>query len=241
MKKTSVPLDVKIAEGKRLAACLIFAGISNEAQFARTAGISKSGALIYQHKKGITAISLDAALAYSKVLGVPISDFSERLAKQQESIVKTSAASGYTDPEHLEAAGLIASQSLNFTFAPLLTWVRAGDFCRSPDAFTLQDGEELLPVPIGCGKNTYALEVKGDSMDVPGGYHPGDIIFVDPDSSVETGDDVVAMDSEGLTLKRYKLDERGKPYLLQLNGNKIIEPTGEWHVCGRVIFSARKR
>lgn len=241
MKKTSVPLDIKLAEGKQLTACLEAAGIANEAQFARTAGVAKNGALIYQHKKGITAISLDAALAYSKALAIPVSAFSERLAKQQDSIVKTSAASGYADPDHLEAAGLIAAQSVNFTFAPLLSWVRAGDFCRSPAAFTLHDGEELLPVPIGCGKQTYALEVKGDSMDVPGGYHPGDIIFVDPESSYETGDDVVAMDSEGLTLKRYKVDERGKPYLLQLNGNRIIEPTGEWHVCGRVIFSARKR
>lgn len=92
MKKTNVPLDTKILEGQRLAECLRSKGVINESQFARSHGISKNGTLIYQHRKGITAISLEAALSYSKGLGVPISDFSARLAKQQDAIVKNSSA-----------------------------------------------------------------------------------------------------------------------------------------------------
>lgn len=92
MKKTNVPLDTKILEGKRLAECLRSKGVVNESQFARLHGISKNGTLIYQHRKGITAISLEAALSYSRGLGVPISDFSMRLAKQQDAIVKNSSA-----------------------------------------------------------------------------------------------------------------------------------------------------
>ncbi len=124
----------------------------------------------------------------------------------------------------------------------LSSWVRAGEFTQSPSQYSLAEGEELLPSPFYCGKRTYAVTVRGDSMADPTGYFPGDIVFIDPDAGYAPGDDVVAMDKEGrLSLKRYKEHETGEPYLLQLNGNKIIDIDGEWHVCGRVIFSARKR
>ncbi len=90
MKKTNVPLDIKLTEGQKLADCLRAYGVQNETQFAREHGISKSGALVYQHRKGITAISMEAALAYSKGLGVPVSEFSTRLARQQEAIINSS-------------------------------------------------------------------------------------------------------------------------------------------------------
>lgn len=124
---------------------------------------------------------------------------------------------------------------------PLLSWVRAGDFCEAAGQFTLSDAEEMLPSPLSStSKNTFALQVRGDSMDTPDGYREGEIVYIDPDISPTPGRDVLAKTDSGITLKRYKVDEEG-PYLLQLNGNKIIRPEGPWHVCGVVVFSGRKR
>lgn len=124
---------------------------------------------------------------------------------------------------------------------PLLSWVRAGQFCEAPEQFSMDDAEEHLPNPVGrCGPRTFALTVIGDSMDVPDGYREGEIVYIDPDLEPTHGKDVLARTASGNTLKRYKIDEAG-PYLLQLNGNIIIRPQEHWCVCGVVIFSGRKR
>lgn len=127
---------------------------------------------------------------------------------------------------------------------PLLSWVRAGDFCEAPSQFSMSDAEEFLPRPLfNTSRKTFALLVRGDSMDVPGGYREGEIVYIDPDVSPTSGRDVLARTDSGtdggMTLKRYKVDEDG-PYLLQLNGNKIIRPAN-WHVCGVVVFSGQRR
>jgi SOS-response transcriptional repressor LexA len=123
---------------------------------------------------------------------------------------------------------------------PLLSWVRAGEFCEAPGNFTREDAQELLPRPLArTGPNTFALTVVGDSMDVPDGYREGEIVYIDPDIEPTPGKDVLAKADGKMTLKRYKVDDEG-PYLLQLNGNRIIRPAGEWHVCGVVIFAGRR-
>lgn len=123
---------------------------------------------------------------------------------------------------------------------PLLSWVRAGAFCEAPGQFTREDAEELLPRPLfRTGPNTFALTVVGDSMDAPSGYREGEIVYIDPDVEPTPGRDVLAKADNKMTLKRYKVDEYG-PYLLQLNGNKIIRPA-EWTVCGVVVFSGQRR
>lgn len=124
---------------------------------------------------------------------------------------------------------------------PLISWVIAGEFCESPDNFQPGEAEEYLPRPLSSmGKNTYALTVRGDSMNVEGGYQEGEIVYVDPDRQPWPGCDVVAKVDDKVNLKRYKVDSEG-PYLLQLNGNKIIRPEGQWFVCGVVVFSGKRR
>lgn len=122
---------------------------------------------------------------------------------------------------------------------PLLSWVRAGEFCEAPGQFTREDAQELLPRPLfRVGVNTFALQVVGDSMDAPGGYREGEIVYIDPDVAPTPGRDVLAKTGDKMTLKRYKVDDEG-PYLLQLNGNRIIRPT-DWHVCGVVVYAGRR-
>jgi SOS-response transcriptional repressor LexA len=122
---------------------------------------------------------------------------------------------------------------------PLLSWVRAGAFCEAPGSFTREDAQELLPRPLfRTGPNTFALTVVGDSMDVPDGYREGEIVYIDPDIEPTPGKDVLAKADGKMTLKRYKVDDEG-PYLLQLNGNRIIRPT-DWSVCGVVVYAGRR-
>ncbi len=77
-------------------------------------------------------------------------------------------------------------------------------------------------------------------MDTADGYREGEIVYIDPDKSPVSGQDVVARVNDKLNLKRYKEDQDG-PYLLQLNGNIIIRPKGEWSICGVVVFSGKRR
>lgn len=128
---------------------------------------------------------------------------------------------------------------------PLISWVRAGEFCESPDNFHPGDAERWLPCPVPHGPKTYALQVVGRSMDGEDGYREGELIFVDPDQSdPKPNKDFIFRHPDGSsTFKRLKQELDGW-YLLALNPEwsprYIKMPEGS-HICGRVIFSARDR
>ena len=124
---------------------------------------------------------------------------------------------------------------------PLVSWVRAGDWC---EAHATDAAEEWLPCPTRHGPNTFALRVVGDSMDGPGGYREGEVIFVDPGIAATPGRDVVARTPDGrVTFKRLKSDEAGQ-YLLALNPSwpdRIIRVPSGTVICGVVIGSFTQR
>lgn len=127
---------------------------------------------------------------------------------------------------------------------PLISWVRAGVWCEAHDPWQPGDADDWLPCPARHGGNTFALRVVGDSMDGPGGYREGEIIFVDPDVAATTGRDVVARTPGGkVTFKRLKEDDDGK-YLLALNPNwpdRIIRVPRDTVICGVVVGSFMPR
>lgn len=126
---------------------------------------------------------------------------------------------------------------------PLVSWVRAGELCESPTNFAPEDAEEWFDCPVPHGPNSYCLRVAGDSMDdgTRSSYGDGDILFVDPDRDPVPNDDVIARTADGRsTFKRLKRDEEG-PYLLGLNGKRIIRVPEDTTFCGVVIFSGVKR
>lgn len=106
---------------------------------------------------------------------------------------------------------------------PLISWVRAGDFCEASDPFMPGDAERWMECPVAHSNATFALRVRGDSMTAPHGngrtYPEGCIIFVDPDKrSPINGDRVVACleGSSEVTFKTYK-NEDGRQWLQPLN------------------------
>lgn len=124
---------------------------------------------------------------------------------------------------------------------PLISWVRAGLFCSSPDLLQPGDAEEWLPVSKRYGPHAYALRVVGDSMVSPHAgqksYLPGQIIHVDPDRVVNNGSKVIARidGSDEATFKVY-VEDGGKKYLKPLNPQyPIIEMDETMHICGVVV------
>jgi len=121
---------------------------------------------------------------------------------------------------------------------PIISYVRAGDFCEAEDPFEPGDADEWLPFrPPGAGPRTYALKVEGDSNDPR--IRNGEVVIVDPDRSPDPGKYVVAKrhsDSK-VTLKQLSLAE-GEYFLKPGNPNwpePIIKVSGDWSICGVVI------
>lgn len=123
---------------------------------------------------------------------------------------------------------------------PLISWVRAGEWCEASDPFQPGDAERWLDCPVSHSQDTFALRVRGDSMTAPHGntrtYPEGCIIFVDPGRRLPVnGDRVVACldGSQEVTFKVYK-NEDGRQWLQPLNPSH--EPIREpFHVLGTVL------
>lgn len=123
---------------------------------------------------------------------------------------------------------------------PLISWVQAGEWCKAHDPMPLGHAEEWLPCPTKHSSSTFALRVVGDSMDGPGGYREGEIVFVDPEIAAMPNRDVVARTPDGkVTFKRLKEDSEGR-YLLALNPawpDRVIRCPEGTLICGVVIGS----
>ena len=123
---------------------------------------------------------------------------------------------------------------------PLISWVKAGEFCKAEDPFLPGDADHWFDCPVFHSENTFALRVRGDSMTAPSGagrtYPEGCIIFVDPlKRSPNNGDRVIACleGSDEVTFKVYK-NEDGKQWLMPLNPQH--EPIREhFSVLGTIL------
>lgn len=121
---------------------------------------------------------------------------------------------------------------------PIISYVRAGDFCEAEDPFEPGEADDWLPFrPPGAGPRTYALRVEGESNDPR--IRNGEVVIVDPDRPPDPGKYVVAKrhsDSK-VTLKQLSIAE-GEYFLKPGNPNwpePIIKVDGDWSICGVVI------
>ena len=120
---------------------------------------------------------------------------------------------------------------------PLISWVHAGWGNEAVDLLQPGDAEEWLRCPVGHSDHTYALRVRGDSMEPD--YSEGDIVYVDPMIPPEHRKTVVVRTSEEeeVTLKQLVF-EGERRYLKALNPH-YPEPvrivTEEDLFCGVVI------
>jgi SOS-response transcriptional repressor LexA len=121
----------------------------------------------------------------------------------------------------------------------LISWAHARSFADALKIPLPEDSEDWMPRPKHTGARTFALSVRGESMEP--GYQHGDIIFVDPDVAPAHGKDVVArLDGRDEAVFRRLVVEGKREYLKPANSNwpdRIIEMSahpGAW-IIGVVI------
>lgn len=121
---------------------------------------------------------------------------------------------------------------------PLISWVQAGEWGQIVDNFSPGDAEDWMPCPRKYGPHTFALRVRGVSMEPR--YHDGDIIFVDPDAQAEHGKNIIVrLDDEHEATFKQLVVEGERKFLKPLNpdwpGPKLIQINGNATICGVVI------
>ena len=113
---------------------------------------------------------------------------------------------------------------------PLLGSVAAGQPLLAEENI-----EEYVPVPTIAGGDSgeYLLRIRGDSM-IRAGIIEGDLVVVQPQSTAQQGDIVVALLGEEATVKRFF---REPDHIRLQPENEAMEPirTKEVKVLGRVV------
>lgn len=121
----------------------------------------------------------------------------------------------------------------------LISWVQAGSLAAASDDYLRGEREEWMPRPKHSSGRTFALRVRGESMEPD--YQHDDIIFVDPDVAPEHGKDVVVrLDDRGEVVFKRLVVEGKLEYLKPANPSwpdKIVEISAYPHarIIGVVI------
>ena len=121
---------------------------------------------------------------------------------------------------------------------PMLGLVEAGIPATAEEE--MLDTISLDEFLINEKSTTYMLEVKGESM-IDAHIAEGDMILVEKSAHAKVGDIVVADVDGGWTLKYYKIDKQGRPYLEPANRLfKPIYPEEYMHIAAIVKAVIRK-
>jgi len=121
---------------------------------------------------------------------------------------------------------------------PLISWVIAGEWARSPDHHHPADAEWISSTE-SAGRNGFWLRVRGDSMTCAGNpsFPEGSLILVRPEADIISGKYYVVemLDSGEMTFKQY-VEDAGIKYLRPLNPSyRTIEIDGDCRFIGRVV------
>jgi len=121
---------------------------------------------------------------------------------------------------------------------PLISWVSAGYFCEVIDNFHPGDAEEWISTTVAVSPNSYALRVRGESMEPD--FPAGSIIIVDPLREPMPGNYVIAKNGGEATFKQLTQDGADR-YLKPLNPQYPIKLIDEHMIiCGVVVSMERK-
>ena len=105
----------------------------------------------------------------------------------------------------------------HLTRVPVISYVQAGSWTEAVDSFPAGNGLETVTTDLDLGDYSFALRIKGDSMEPE--FHEGDIIIIDPSVEPRPGDYVVAKrdkDNEA-TFKKYRRPAEDVIELVPLN------------------------
>ena len=130
---------------------------------------------------------------------------------------------------------------------PLISCVAAGRLTEAMDPYALGACEDEVPVYGEVSGYSFALRIKGDSMEPE--FTEGDVVIIDPDVRPQPGDFVVAKNhEEEATFKKYRprgRNEQGVEYfeLVPLNENyaPMRSDLEHLHIIGTMVMSIKKR
>lgn len=228
------PESTNEQEGARLAELL---GDRNRTAFAKEFDVPGGGSMISQHVSGHRPISLKAAAAYARGLGVPVSAFSPRLAAEiQAAAPMTPLALRYPLRDHNVAEAPASFRPRRY---PVISHIQAGGWAEIIDNFQPGDAEEWIDSPVDLGKEGFILKIKGQSMTNPEGgrdnFPEGMYVHINPQVEAQVGNFVAAKrvaDNEATFKKLVNVDGElhlfainpvwPRPYIKLQKGDKII-------------------
>lgn len=120
---------------------------------------------------------------------------------------------------------------------PVINWVKAGEFTECVDNYLSSDDQEWIGTTIKPQINTFALRVKGDSMEPL--FMEGMLIIIEPGLEALPGDYVIAMNGKEATFKQF-IKDGADYYLKPLNDRYPIKPLGDSQIIGVVRESVHK-
>lgn len=192
---------------------------------------------------GTNALNVKALAQFSALFGVSPYEISPTLAKELDAYSRAMQGDARSErTAERRQGGRRASdvESPNIEEGPLLTrvplisWVQAGDFCEAVDPFEPGDADEWVDVVKRVGPNTYALRVKGESMEPR--FTAGSILIVDPSIEALPGSFVIAKEGGECTFKQFVKDGLDW-YLKPLNDRFPVKAFREgMSICGVVVM-----
>lgn len=124
---------------------------------------------------------------------------------------------------------------------PIISWVRAGKSHPASNPYEPGDEEDWIETEINVTTNSFALTVRGDSMEPL--FPEGCVIVVDPNRQAENGSYVVARldDLDEVTFKQLVKDA-GLTYLKPLNPRyPIMQIDRSAVICGVVVEMVQRK
>lgn len=122
---------------------------------------------------------------------------------------------------------------------PLISAAQAGSYKMHVDNYHPDDGgEERISTTVPVGRHTFALRVRGDSMEPE--FKEGAILIVEPEMEAQSGDFVIVQ--EGDAEPTFKQLTRDGPdlYLKPVNPRYPIKPLGKGTIVG-VVRAVERR
>lgn len=246
-RKTVYPFDAVVSQNlsmhdsykRLLSAAKELRGWANQAEVAR--GLTKEGYEVADavlNNWRIRGVSKEGRLKASLIIGCRPHwvESGEGVMKEMGGLAGMLSEMKWNASEGITRAGMV----------PLISWVQAGVWSEVVDHLSPGDAEDWVPVYQAVGVHTFALKIKGNSMEPD--FRDGDIIIVDPTVNPTPGDFVVAKnDEEEATFKKYRprgLNEKGVNYfeLVPLNPDyetmrSDLQPI---HIIGTAVDHMRR-
>lgn len=128
------------------------------------------------------------------------------------------------------------------SLVPMISWVQAGQWHAISDTLAPGDAEDWVPCSVACGPRTFALRVRGVSMEPD--LREGEEIYVDPDVAPRHGSIVVVrLDGRDEATVKKLVIENGQMYLRASNPawpEPILHVNEHATICGVVVYAGRR-